>query len=61
MRKLELYLGYFFQTPIGREIKTTVKIRIFLFATFSPWVRKSRYWGEMLLSPIHCCDVTKPP
>ena len=24
-------------------------------------VRKSRYWGEMLLSPIHCCDVTKPP
>ena len=25
------------------------------------WVRKSRYWGEMLLSPIHCCDVTKPP
>ena len=25
------------------------------------WVRKSRYWGEMLLSPIHCCDATKPP
>ena len=24
-------------------------------------VRKSRYWGEMLLSPIHCCVVTKPP
>ena len=24
-------------------------------------VRKSRYWGEMLLSPIHCCDVTRPP
>ena len=24
------------------------------------WVRKSRYWGEMLLSPIHSCDVTKP-
>ena len=24
-------------------------------------VRKSRYWGEMLLSPIHCCDVTNPP
>ena len=24
-------------------------------------VRKSRYWGEMLLSPIHCCDITKPP
>ena len=24
-------------------------------------VRKSRYWGEMLLSPNHCCDVTKPP
>ena len=23
-------------------------------------VRKSRYWEEMLLSPIHCCDVTKP-
>ena len=27
----------------------------------SPRVCKSRYWGEMLLSPIHCCDVTKPP
>ena len=26
-----------------------------------PRVRKSRYLGEMLLSPIHCCDVTKPP
>ena len=26
-----------------------------------PRLRKSRYWGEMLLSPIHCCDVTKPP
>ena len=26
-----------------------------------PRVRKSRYWGEMLLSPTHCCDVTKPP
>ena len=26
-----------------------------------PWVRKSRYYGEMLLSPIPCCDVTKPP
>ena len=26
-----------------------------------PRVRKSRYWGEMLLSPIHCYDVTKPP
>ena len=24
-------------------------------------VRNSRYWGEMLLSPIHFCDVTKPP
>ena len=24
-------------------------------------VSKSPYWGEMLLSPIHCCDVTKPP
>ena len=22
-------------------------------------LRKSCYWGEMLLSPIHCCDVTK--
>ena len=28
---------------------------------FRPRVRKSRYWGEMLQSPIHCCDVTKPP
>ena len=27
---------------------------------FRPWVRKSCYWGKMLLSPIHCCDVTKP-
>ena len=27
----------------------------------SPRVRKSHYWGEMLVSPIHCCDVTKPP
>ena len=26
-----------------------------------PRVRKSRYWGEMLPSPNHCCDVTKPP
>ena len=26
-----------------------------------PRVRKSRYWGEMLMSPTHCCDVTKPP
>ena len=25
------------------------------------WVRKSRYWGEMLLSPIRCCYVTKLP
>ena len=25
---------------------------------FRPRVRKSRYWGE---TPIHCCDVTKPP
>ena len=25
------------------------------------WVRKSRYWGEMLLSPIRCCYVTKSP
>ena len=24
-------------------------------------VRKSRNWGEALQSPIHCCDVTKPP
>ena len=24
-------------------------------------VRKSRYWGETLQSPIHCCDVTMPP
>ena len=23
-------------------------------------VRKSRYSGEILLSPIHCCDLTKP-
>ena len=22
-------------------------------------LRKSRYWGETLQSPIHCCDVTK--
>ena len=28
---------------------------------FKPWVRKSRYWGEMLLSPIRCCYITKPP
>ena len=28
---------------------------------YRPRVRKSRYWGEMLLSPIPCCDVTKPP
>ena len=28
---------------------------------FRSRVRKSRYWGEMLRSPIHCCDVTKPP
>ena len=27
----------------------------------SAWVRKSRYWGEMLLSPIHYCDTTNPP
>ena len=27
----------------------------------TPWVRKSHCWGEMLLSPIHCCDVTNPP
>ena len=26
-----------------------------------PLVRKSRYWGEMLLSPIRCCYVMKPP
>ena len=26
-----------------------------------PRVRKSRYWWETLQSPIHCCDVTKPP
>ena len=26
-----------------------------------PPVRKSLYWGETLQSPIHCCDVTKPP
>ena len=26
----------------------------------NPRVRKSRYWEEMLLSPIHWCDVTKP-
>ena len=32
-----LYEGYFFflQGPIGREIRTTVKIRNILFATFS--------------------------
>ena len=31
--------------------------------TATSWtrVRKSRYWEEMLLSPVHCCDVTKPP
>ena len=23
-------------------------------------VHKSRNWGEMLLAPVHCCDVTKP-
>ena len=28
---------------------------------FSPRVRKSRYGGETLQSPIHCYDVTKPP
>ena len=28
---------------------------------FSPGVRKSRYWGEMHMSPINCYDVTKPP
>ena len=28
---------------------------------FRPRVRKSRYWGEILQSPIHCYDVTKPP
>ena len=26
----------------------------------TPRVCKS-LWGEMLLSPIHCCDITKPP
>ena len=30
-------------------------------STASARARKSRYWGEMLLSPIHCCDETKPP
>ena len=30
-----MHVGYFFQGPIGREIKTTVKIRNILFATFS--------------------------
>ena len=39
----------------------------YLFSSFmlnrdsSTRVRKSRYWGEMLLSPTHCCDVTKLP
>ena len=28
---------------------------------YRPRVRKSRYWGEKLQSPIHRCDVTKPP
>ena len=28
---------------------------------YTPRARKSRYWGEMLLSYIHCCNVTKPP
>ena len=28
---------------------------------FRPRVRKSRYGGETLQSPIHCWDVTKPP
>ena len=28
---------------------------------FRPRVRKSRYSGETLQSPIHCCDVTKLP
>ena len=31
------------------------------FRMYKPRVRNSRYWREMLLSPIHCCDVTKPP
>ena len=30
-----IYIGYFFQGPIGHDIKTTVKIRNILFATFS--------------------------
>ena len=28
---------------------------------FTARERKSLYWGEMLLSPIHCCEVTRPP
>ena len=33
----------------------------YFLVDYRPRVRKLRYWGEMLLSPIHCCDVTKPP
>ena len=36
-------------------------IRPLLTPMYRAWVRKSRYWGEMLLSPIRCCYVTKPP
>ena len=50
----EKFLGYSRESnpgPLGwqSDVITTI-----------PWVRKSRYCGEMLLSPIHCCDVTKP-
>ena len=45
------FFGNLEKIPFCHDTKLAVKSR----------VRKSRYWEEILLSPIHCCDVTKPP
>ena len=47
--------------PLLSDISSSILTFIRCFIAYRSRVSKSRYRGETLLSPIHCCDVTKPP
>ena len=77
LRKLEFLIFFLMWTTVNFKSRSKTKktewiyfqgdpiywIRVWTrwVGWFKSWVRKSRYWGEMLLFPIHCCDVTNPP
>ena len=65
MQSCRVYRFFDRSTEIGQILPTFTELLLFLVVfnvrKFNTRVRKSRYSGETLQVPIHCCDVSKPP